>query len=226
MSNEQPDNKIEPTKPKVIITDENIDNVRQMYSNPNSYNPEELKLRNYYKLNKSTEKLTPVQEKEMKKTSEELGMIYGLQNGIWAGNLARTQYFGTLYQMRKSIVKDYNCQSSLELMLADRIVAHYWRSMRNDAVINMLTEEKDGGYSFNQQKINILKELHRGVEMSDRQLSANILLLKDLKQPKLNIKVNTENAYIAQNQQVVNTDKNGSKSVKDELLRANDLGNK
>ena len=42
--------------------------------------------------------------------------------------------------------------------------------------------------------------------MADRQLAANMMLLKELRQPALNVKVNTKNAYIAQNQQVVNED--------------------
>lgn len=193
-------------KTKELQRKEDIDALRLEYTDPKIFIPDRQKLGEYNDLRNITEKLTPDQKKRKEELSQELGMLYGLENGIWAANLARERYYGTLAQMRSTIVKDFNCKNSLELMLADRIVAHYWRAMRDDTVINMLTEEKDGGYTFNQQKINIIKELHRGVELADRHLNMDIILLKELKQPQLNIKVNTENAFIAQNQQF-NVDK-------------------
>ena len=150
--------------------------------------------------------------------------MYGLENGIWAANLSHNENYLPLGETRRKIVKDYDCKTSLELMLADRIVANYWRAMRNDTLLNHYIENKDGSFSVNQLKINMIKEFNKGIERADRQLNANIMLLKELKQPKLNIKVNTENAYIAQNQQVVNTRNSGSLAGGDESLEVNDLG--
>ncbi len=181
----------------VITTEQVIKN----FKNPDLFIGDEYKAKEYKNLH-NLSVLTPVQEDRKKKIIDEMSILYGLENGIWAANIGREKYYSGLAMIRANIVKDFGCKTSLELMLADRIVAHYWRAMRNDSVINMLTEEKDGGYSFNQQKINILKELHRGVELADRQLNTDIILLKELKQPQFNINVNTKNAFISQNQQI------------------------
>ena len=186
-------------EPKKEMT---LEKVKEAYCQNDMFVGDKNMLSEYRDLHQKLDKLTPNEKKRKDQLSTELFMTYGLENGIWATNLGHSKYYSSLAQIRLNIVKDYDCKSSLELMLADRIVAHYWRAMRNDTVINQLTEEKDGGYSFNQQKINVLKELNKGVELADRQLSADIILLKELKQPKLNIKVTTENAFIAQNQQI------------------------
>lgn len=178
-----------------------IDRLKHMYTNPETFMGIKNTITECIDLS-SLKKLSPAQKKQFDTVTNELVMAYGLKNGIWASNLARGKYYSTLAQIRNDVVKDFNCQTSLELMLADRIVAHYWRAMRTDALINRLNEEEDGGYSFNQQKINLIRELYRGVDLSDRQLNTNIILLKGIKQPQLNIKVTTENAFIAQNQQI------------------------
>ena len=159
-------------------------------------------LSEYRDLHQKLDKLTPNEKKRKDQLSTELFMLYGLENGIWAANLGHSKYYSSLAQIRLNIVKDYDCKSSLELMLADRIVAHYWRAMRNDTLLNRYIENGDGSFSINQLKINMIREFNNGTERADRQLNADIILLKELKQPKLNIKVTTENAFIAQNQQV------------------------
>lgn len=182
-----------------------VEKIKKHYKNPNVFIPDKQKLEEYDDLENIKEALNPTQQKRKTELSSELGIMYGLENGIWTANLAHAKYYSGLAQMRRNIVKDFSCQTSLELMLADRIVAHYWRAMRDDALSNKLIEKEDNsGYSFTQQKINLLKELHKGVEIADRQLNADIILLKELKQPRLNIKVTAENAFIAQNQQVNN----------------------
>lgn len=201
MSKKQKDKEMIPAEPQNALETE-IEKVKQGYLKPDIFIAERQKLKEYNELLNIKKSLTAAQDKRKKEVELELAMLYGLENGIWSTSLSWTKYAPTLTQLRKSVVKDYSCQTSLELMLADRIVSHYWRAMRSDSILNMLIEEKDGGYSFNQQKINAINSLHRGVELADRQLNADIILLKELKQPKLNIKVNTENAYIAQNQQI------------------------
>jgi hypothetical protein len=181
------------------------DRIEEKYKNPDIFIGDIQKLTEYQNL-KDLKELSPAQVDRKKKLIEELAILYGLENGIWAANLAREKYYSSLARMRSDVVKDFNCRTSLELMLADRIVAHYWRAMKNDTIINFLTEDENSKYSFNQQKINILNELHRGVEFADRQLVAKIILLKELKQPQLNIKVTTKNAFVSQNQQI-NVDK-------------------
>jgi len=155
----------------------------------------------YVKLDQKS-KLTPREEKRKDELRLEIGMIYGLKNGAWVVNLGHSKYYKSLATIRSSLIKEYNCKTPLELMLVDRIVASYWRAMRCDTIFNHFIEKEDGSYSFNQLKVNVMKEFNKALELSSRQLNANIILLKELKQPKLNVKVRTDSAFIAQNQQL------------------------
>jgi len=146
-------------------------------------------------------KLTAEDEKERDKLQLEIAKAFGLKNGLWAINISYNKYYKFLATARGMLVKEYDCKTPIELMLADRIVANYWRSMRLDSTLNRLIEKEDSGYTFDNLKINTIRELNKGLESASRQLNTSILLLKELKQPKLNVKVNTENAFIGQNQQ-------------------------
>ena len=151
-------------------------------------------------------KLTSKEKERRNELELEIGTIHGLRNGIWTGNLSHGKNFKLLTTMRSELVKEYDCKTSLELMIADRIVASYWRAMQCDRIFNRLVTKEDGGFSFDQLKINITKELNKSIELANRQLNTNIILLKEIKQPKLDIKVNTKNAFIG-NQQQFNVDK-------------------
>lgn len=146
-------------------------------------------------------KLTAKEAKRREELQLEIAKANGLQNGIWTANLSYGKYHKFLSTTRGNLVKEYDCKSSLELMLVDRIVANYWRSMKLDMTLHRLIETEEGGYSFNDSKMNIIRELSKGLESASRQLNISILFLKELKQPKLNVRVNTENAFIGQNQQ-------------------------
>ena len=145
--------------------------------------------------------LTPDEKKRKDELESELSKANGLKNGLWVNNLSYERHYKFLATTRSDFVKEYECKTPIELMLADRIVANYWRSMRLDMTLNRLIEQEEGGYSFNDSKIYAISELNKGLESASRQLNTSILLLKELKQPKLNIKVTTENAFIGQNQQ-------------------------
>jgi len=144
-------------------------------------------------------KLTAEDEKERDKLQLEIAKAFGLKNGLWAINISYNKYYKFLATARGMLVKEYDCKTPIELMLADRIIANYWRSMRLDTTLNQLIETKEGGHTFNDSKMNVIRELSKGLESASRQLNTSILLLKELKQPSLNVKV--KNAIIGQNQQ-------------------------
>jgi hypothetical protein len=154
--------------------------------------------------------------KKQKDRREELSlkitMVYGLKNGLWAKNLSYTKYHRALGRIRHDIVTEYSCKTTLELMLADRRVACFWRAMNCDTAFNLLSEKEDGEMSFNQLRVNILKEFNKGIESANRQLNADIILLQELKQPALKVNVKTNTAFVSQNQQfnINPTNKNNS----------------
>ncbi|MGB9726697.1 MAG: hypothetical protein ACPLXB_01210 [Minisyncoccia bacterium] len=175
-------------------------------------------IKEYVDLLIKREKLTPKQLKKRNELLFKITMPYGLKNGLWIRNLSHGKYCQTLGKIRHDIVKECSCETSLELMLTDRIVASYWRAMRCDMIFNRVIENEDGEFSFDQLKVNILKELNKGIELADRQLNTNIVLLKELKQPSLNVNVKTKTAFVAQNQQLNINPSNKNNSNKNETV--------
>lgn len=196
----------------------NLEKLKRMISDANDVSSERVLLKEYDKLTSSS-KLTTAQKKRKKELDTELSMLYGFENGTWVSNLDDSQYQLGLLEMRRGIVEDTECRNTLELMLADRIVASYWRAMRCDTLFNMMIY-KDGNFAFNQLILNAMKEILKGSELANRQLHANIILLKELKQPKLDVKVRADNAYFAQNQQVINTEENPARDANPEIIKS------
>ncbi len=144
-------------------------------------------------------KLTAKEEEKKTMLQLDITKAFGLKNGLWATNVGYGRYHEFLATTRSMLIKEYGCKTPIELMLVDRIVANYWRSMRLDTTLNQLIERPEGGYTFNDSKVNVIRELSKGLESASRQLNTSIMLLKELKQPALNVKV--KNAIIGQNQQ-------------------------
>jgi len=191
-----------PNKNNTLQTQSEIKNMKNFFSTAlTNFTDDERFLKEYIELKRIKNK-TKEQENRESKLVQELLALHGLDNGIWTATLSRSQYYGALSKMRQDIVKKYNCKTPIELMLADRIVASYWRAMKCDMIFNHLVEKEDGSFSFDQLKVNVIKEFNKGIELANRQLNANIILLKELKQPQLNVRVKTDSAYIARNQQV------------------------
>jgi hypothetical protein len=89
-------------------------------------------------------------------------------------------------------------------MLVDQIIAAYWRQMKYELYAFRLPTNGNGGWTFDQLKVNVLKEVRKQIEQAQRQIEVCITQLKNLKQPPLKVNVKTDSAYFAQNQQIIN----------------------
>lgn len=153
---------------------------------------------------------------ETKRTNElieEIFNINGIRNGKYVGDLDYNKFSKIMMKTRSDLIEEYDCKKSLEFMLVDRIIANYWRAMKCDRIYNRCLAKEDGSFSADQLKINFMKELSKSIERAERQLNADIILLKELKQPKLNVKISTKNAYVANNQQVINNNEDNSQNT-------------
>lgn len=193
-------NKISPKPSKELIKKEEretkIEKMQKVFTQSSDFSSSNIgELLDLFEKKKLTNK-----EKERRDELQlEVSKANALKNGLWAANLSYEKYYKFLSTTRSVLVKEYDCKTPIELMLADRIVANYWRSMRLDMTLSRLIEKEDGGYTFDDSKMNVIRELSKGLESASRQLNTSILLLKELKQPTLNVKV--KNAIIGQNQQ-------------------------
>ena len=109
-------------------------------------------------------------------------------------------------KLTNQIIKDYNCQTSLELLLAGRVASLSWRLNHWEGLLAMMLNDSGDVYNFSSSlddtQRKAVKELSKGVESTHRQWLTSILLLKELKQPTLNLQIKTKEAFISQNQQI------------------------
>jgi hypothetical protein len=160
--------------------------------------------------------LSKEQAEKKEVLGKELILTFGLNNGVFLQSIVNNlSYAKGLAKIRQDLIKEYKCQGTSELMLVDRIVSAYWRGIRYESYLNRLFEEEPDKFSFNDLKLRVAKELYKGIELASRQFESGLTFLRNLKQPRLNIRVNADNAYLAQNQQIIN---------KEESLKPNDLG--
>lgn len=194
--------KKEENKPDLIKAE--LEEIKKDFSSPSTYDQENTLAKNLYQLRQNKELPVEQRNDKLNTAMTDLGMLYGLENGVWTMSIDYAQYQPTLALMRKRILAEYNCKTTLELMLADSIVASYWRIMKNERKMNLLAQKKDDTFSFDQLKVNVLKELNKEVDLANRRLNMNIVLLKEMKQPALKVNIKTNNAFVGENQQFNN----------------------
>lgn len=181
-----------------------IEDIKKQLRNPNI----ETRLNGYIKdfLDLAgVPKRTKQQEKDYADIQTKMAYITALDYGTLLQIISKQeqeQY--SLLMIRQRLIKENDCKSAIELMLVDQIVAAYWRQMKYELYAYRLPTREDGGWNFDQLKVNVLKEVRKQIEQAQRQIELCITQLKNLKQPPLKVNVKTDNAYFAQNQQVIN----------------------
>lgn len=110
--------KEEETKPDLVKME--LDEIRKDYSNPSAYDNEENLLN---ELNNLRKEKTPTNDQKKRKSEvkNEIGRLYGLENGVWIANIGHKKDYSTLARMRQKVIREYNCKTAIELMLADSI---------------------------------------------------------------------------------------------------------
>lgn len=197
--------KVEPKKEEIAPSTKTteLDNLRKDFSNPDTFDNESNLLSEFNILRKAKE-LSETQKKRKQDLTSEIATMYGLENGLWISNLGYQKDYATLARMRQRVIRDYDCKTSLELMLADSVVTSYWRIIKNELILARLLQKEDGSWSFDQLKVNTMKELNKEIDLANRRLNMNTILLKEMKQPALKISVKTNNAFIGEKQQFNN----------------------
>ena len=189
---------------KKELTPEEIEDLRRWFATPNL--DEKRRMKEFDELYEM-KKLTKEQATRKKELSGELAILYGLENGSLLHALVTDKKTAdALLKIKKELSEKYQCKSPDEHMLVDKIVAGYWKGMRYEMYLYRLAEPEPDHFLLNEFKIRAMKELHKGIELSNRQFEMGLTMLRNLKQPKMNVRVTADNAYVAQNQQVINTD--------------------
>lgn len=125
----------------------------------------------------------------------------GVASGLLLESTVHQNHKKYIQILRKRLIIEYDAQSISERMLIDMSVSAYFRSLHTSQIYSALIMDDDGSISYNQLKINALKELTRHIESANRQFISSLAMLKDMKRPPINVKVHSRQAFIAQNQQ-------------------------
>ncbi|OGK19963.1 hypothetical protein A3C23_04660 [Candidatus Roizmanbacteria bacterium RIFCSPHIGHO2_02_FULL_37_13b] len=137
---------------------------------------------------------------------EELQNVVKRQ-GVKNGQMLKTTVhnFDEMYveEARKSLVNEYKIATLSELMIVDLAINAYFRALRSASVYSILIQNKEGVINYgDQQKINMIKEVGKQTDLANHQFFTAITFLKELRLPPVRVKIQTNEAYIAQNQQI------------------------
>lgn len=110
------------------------------------------------------------------------------------------EYFQTV---RQDLATEHKATTQTELLVIDMVTVAYFRYMRTTNAFNSFVEDNDGRREYESQTwINMMKELNKTIDSASQQMMTALTFLKELKRPPVHVKVETKQAFIANNQQI------------------------
>ena len=103
--------------------------------------------------------------------------------------------------VRNSLIEEFKPDTTSALMILDIAISAYFRTMRSTRIYNILVQNPDGIVEWSKQKTNLIKEASSQINIANQQFISSISFLKEMNSSLPSIKVQTKNAFIAQNQQ-------------------------
>lgn len=125
-------------------------------------------------------------------------MTFGLETCYPLAQTTAPAYRGFIVNLTKEIELEFKCITASEKMLAQNIASAYVRGMQFTEKLNnfllgdQLSHERNGYYAL------ISKEIDR----AQRHYLNNLMALKQLKTPPIELNIKTNTAFISQNQQI------------------------
>jgi len=132
---------------------------------------------------------------------QEVEMLQGMINGKVVEGSVSNWHQKHVIKLRKQLITEHQASSASECMIIDLAINAYFRSLHASRIYSCLEQNKDGTISFDQPRVNMLKELGKQIDSANRQYISTLTLLKEMKQPQINIKVQSKQAFVSQNQQ-------------------------
>lgn len=103
--------------------------------------------------------------------------------------------------VRNGFIEEFKPNTTSALMILDIAISAYFRTMRSTSVYNILVQNPDGTVEWSKQKTSLIKEVNSQINIASQQFISSINFLKEMNSDSPSIKVQTKNAFIAQNQQ-------------------------
>jgi hypothetical protein len=129
---------------------------------------------------------------------EQVVFTLGFENDYTLVETVNEKYRGMAIELRRQLIKDFDCKTYAEKVLVDSVVSGYMRTIQRAKSFNNISHDDYlSGYK-NQYMATMSKELDR----AQRQLMAAYQMLVNLKRPPLTVQVKAKTAFVAQNQQL------------------------
>ncbi len=127
------------------------------------------------------------------------------------------EYRGLAKELTVQLEKEYDCKTPSEKLLATLSANAYLRVVDNSKRLN--NDLGGPGTTINENKTKYYSMLSKQIDRAHRQFITSLTTLKQLKSPRIEMNIKTQNAFIAQNQQInsdyppktTNSDNNESK---------------
>jgi len=138
--------------------------------------------------------------KEDNETLDQAIMTFGIENDLSILTGVERKYRGLILNLRRNLVKEFECDKYSEKILVDSVASAYARIISiTDRLTHMAIRKEITALSN-----NYLSILSKEVDRANRHFLTALETLRQFKQPDLNINLKTKNAFIAQNQQFSN----------------------
>lgn len=151
----------------------------------------------------NNEVLSKVKDKDFKLKNEDKDvltqavLIESMENHLLLSMTVEEALQPFIIQFARDLVEEYDCRKPSEKALVHAVAESYSRimSISKRLRINIPMD------SYSELRILHLTQLGKELDRAHRHFAAALQTLKQLKNPPLNVKITTQAAYIAQNQQ-------------------------
>jgi len=150
----------------------------------------------------SKDKNKKISQQEFIEKANQVMIAFGTDTHLPLVHAVTSTYQPLVLELVRRIEKEYDCQTTSEVMLAETIALSHARALELSSKLRVLKDieylshEKNGYYGL------IAKEIDR----AHRRMTHSLSLLKQMKQPALEVNIKSKNTFLAQNQQF-NTEK-------------------
>jgi hypothetical protein len=140
---------------------------------------------------------------ELMEMSRKLIVATGLNNHYHLAETIEEDNRPLILSLTQELIKEYDCKTVSEVSLAEMVAVHYGRVISYSKVLannaqggsKPITTERNGLYSF----------LSKEIDRASRQYIVALTMLRQFKNPPIEINVKAKTAFVSQNQQINNT---------------------
>ncbi len=108
------------------------------------------------------------------------------------------KYRGMAKELCAQIIRENNCSTHMEKMLAETIAGSFVRYIDSSKRYNSYVP----GDSTSSEQNHLLAVMSKQIDRAHRQFLSSFAMLRQIKQPQLEVNIRAKNAFVAGNQQI------------------------